>query len=193
MNSDDMNSSSALSESRGEELARNAPAGEAPPGIPSRHRVPAHLARRFHQICLGVVADILMPEGLRPIEYAVLAAVDDLPGLDQRKLSAALGIDTTSLGQIVDRLALQGWVERKLDPADRRIRLVVPTSQGHRLRQGLRPALLAAQLKILEPLQPDEQETLLSLLARVVEGNNAYARPGNGRRKSKRHTDEICS
>jgi MarR family transcriptional regulator, temperature-dependent positive regulator of motility len=189
-----MNGTSVLSEGRGVEFARSAPAGEGlSPGVLARHRVPAHLARRFHQICLGVVADILMPEVLRPIEYAVLAAVDDHPGLDQRRLAAALGIDTTSIGQMVDRLALQGWVERKLDSADRRIRQVVPTSQGHQLRQRLRPALLAAQLKILEPLQPDEQETLLSLLARVVAGNNAYARPGNGRRKSKRTADEFCS
>jgi DNA-binding MarR family transcriptional regulator len=148
--------------------------------------VPAHLARRFQQICLGVIAEILMPEGLRPIEYAVLAAVDDHPALDQRKLATALGIDATSVGQIVDRLAAMDLVGRELDPADRRIRLLVPTSRGTSLRQRLRPDLLAAQGKILAPLDLAEQATLLNLLARVVEGNDAYARPGHGRRKSRR-------
>ncbi|WP_413990325.1 MarR family winged helix-turn-helix transcriptional regulator [Labrys okinawensis] len=161
------------------------PAGPRP-GLLARHRVPAHLARRFNQICVGVSAEILMPEGLRPIEYAVLAAIDDRPGFDQRKLAMALGIDATSVGQMVDRLSAMGLVDRTLDPADRRVRLLVPTLHGTSLRQRVRPVLLEAQTRILAPLEAAEQATLLELLARVVEGNDGYARPGSGRRNSKR-------
>ena len=39
------------------------------PAVPEAHRVPAHLARRFHQICLGVTAEVLERETLTPIEY----------------------------------------------------------------------------------------------------------------------------
>lgn len=39
------------------------------PAVPQAHRVPAHLARRFHQICLGVTAEVLERETLTPIEY----------------------------------------------------------------------------------------------------------------------------
>lgn len=167
------------------------PAGHGP-GLLARHRVPAHLARRFNQICVGVSAEILMPEGLRPIEYAVLAAIDDRPGFDQRRLAMALGIDATSVGQMVDRLAAMGLVDRTLDPADRRVRLLVPTLLGTSLRQRVRPVLLEAQARILAPLEPAEQATLLELLARVVEGNDGYARPGSGRRNSKRKEGYMC-
>ncbi len=151
-----------------------------------RHRVPAHLARRFHQICLGVSAEILGPEDLNPIEYALLAAVDDNPGIDQRGLSGRLGIDPASTSQIVDRLVRRGLLEQAIDPADRRARLLRPTHVGSRLRARLRPDLLAAQGRVLGVLSPEDQETLLVLLAKVVEGNDSYARPGNGRRKPRR-------
>ena len=74
------------------------------PAVPQAHRVPAHLARRFQQFCLGGTAAILEQEGLTPIEYGVLAAVDDHPGQDQRGIAARLGIDAASTSQIADRL-----------------------------------------------------------------------------------------
>ena len=158
----------------------------APIGVLPRHRVPAHLARRFHQICLGMSAEILDPEDLNPIEYALLAAVDDNPGIDQRGLSGRLGVDPASTSQMVDRLARRGLLEQAVQPTDRRARLLSPTPVGTELRARLRPDLLAAQDRVLSVLSPEDQETLLVLLARVVEGNDAYARPGNGRRKPKR-------
>ena len=133
-----------------------------------RVRCPAHLARRFHQICIGVSAEILDPEDLNPIEYAVLAAADDNPAIDQRGLGVRLGIDPASTSQMVDRLARRGLLEQAVDPADRRVRVLSPTSAGTRLRARLRPELLAAQDRVLGVLSPKDQGILLTLLARVV-------------------------
>ena len=57
-----------------------------------------------------------------------------------------------------------------------------PHSQGVRLRRHLRPKVIAAQDQIMRTLSKSERDTLLELLTRVVEANQAYARPGNGRR-----------
>ena len=43
------------------------------------YRVPAHLPRRFHQICLGAVAEVIGSTGIAPSEYAVLVSIVDLP------------------------------------------------------------------------------------------------------------------
>ena len=168
-------------------------AEHGPTRVLPRHRVPAHLARRFHQICLGMGAEILDPEDLNPIEYALLATVDDNPGIDQRGLSGRLGVDPASTSQMVERLARRGLLEQAVQPTDRRARLLSPTPVGAQLRAKLRPALLAAQDRVLSVLSPENQETLLELLARVVEGNDAYARPGNGRRKPKRGADATAT
>ena len=164
-----------------------------PVGVLPRHRVPAHLARRFYQICLGMSAEILDPEDLNPIEYALLAAVDDNPGIDQRGLGGRLGVDPASTSQMIERLARRGLLEQAVQPTDRRARLLSPTTVGTQLRARLRPDLLAAQDRVLSVLSPEDQETLLQLLARVVEGNDAYARPGNGRRKPKRGAEAVAT
>ena len=158
--------------------------------VPIRHRVPAHLARRFHQICLGASAEMIEPAGITPGEYGLLAAVDDHPGLDQRQLAAALGIDAVSAGQTIDRLEAAGWIERQMDPRDRRVRLIDTTPEGIALRARVRPAALAAQRRVMAVLSSEEQTLFLDLLTRIVEGNKTYARPGNGRRRPRRKASE---
>lgn len=162
------------------------PAAAASRGVPPNHRVPAHLARRFQQICLGIAAEATGPAGLTPIEYALIGALDDSPDMDQGTLAAMLGINTVSTHHMSHRLQALGLVEQRLDPGDRRSRLLRLTPRGHALRQELRSAGRAAQERILAPLAPAERPLFVDMLTRLVEAHEAYARPGNGRRRASR-------
>lgn len=153
------------------------------PPVLGSHRVPAHLARRFNQICLGVTAEILAREDLTPLIFGVMAAVVEDPGSGQRHLASRMGIDAVSFGQMIDFLEQRGLVRRELDPDDRRARCLYVTKRGAQLRRRLRPVLLAAQERLLAPLSKSERVALLDMLVRVIEANDSYARPGNGRRK----------
>ena len=84
-------------------VAANAGQTEKSPVLGS-HRVPAHLARRFNQICIGVTAEILFKEDLTPQAFGVMAAVSEAPGSGQRQLANQLGIDVVSFGQLIDLL-----------------------------------------------------------------------------------------
>jgi MarR family transcriptional regulator, temperature-dependent positive regulator of motility len=154
--------------------------------VSASHRVPAHLARRFHQICLGVTAEILVHEDLPPLHWSVMAAVQEEPGSGQQHISKRMGVDPVTLGQMIDSLEQKGLIERQTDPADRRARRLYVTRKGADLRKRLRPSLLATQERLLAPLSKAEREVLVDLLVRVIEANDSYARPGNGRRKPRR-------
>lgn len=156
--------------------------------VPPNHRVPSFLAFRFYQLCLGMMAEVLAPEGLKPAEYGALTMLDLAPGLDQQNLAARLGVDKVSVGQMMDRLERAGLLERRLDPANRRSRRLHLTPAGLLLRRRLQPAALAAQDRILAPLDPEERLVLVDMLTRLVERHGRYARPGNGRNPPRRRT-----
>jgi MarR family transcriptional regulator, temperature-dependent positive regulator of motility len=160
--------------------------GQAKTSVAPVHRVPAHLARRFHQICLGVLAELTGPEELTPLEFAVLAAVGDQPGIDQRGLARRLGIDPVTTGQLVEHMEQLGLIRRRIDPADRRARQLHATPAGTKLRTRLRPAIAKAHDRIMASLSAEEQAAFLALLTRIVESNESYARPGNGRRRPRK-------
>jgi DNA-binding MarR family transcriptional regulator len=154
---------------------------EASP-VPHVHRVAAHLARRFHQVCLGALSEVTVPAGLTPLEFGALVAIDEVPGIDQRRLARRLAIDPVSTGQVLRRLEQLGFIDRSVDPDDRRARHVTLTRSGHVLRTKLRPLLGKAHDRILSGLSSDERAQFIELLTRVVEANEPYAKPGNGRR-----------
>jgi DNA-binding MarR family transcriptional regulator len=156
--------------------------------VPPNHRVPSFLAFRFNQLCIGIMAEVLAPEGLKPAEYGAMTMLDAAPGLDQQSLAIRLGLDKVSVGQMVDRLERAGWVERRLDPADRRTRRLHLTHAGLALRRRLQPAALAAQNRILAPLHEQERPVLVALLTQLVEQHGTYARPGHGRKPPRRRS-----
>ena len=84
---------------------------------------------------------------------------------------------------VVERLEAKGLIFRRVNGADRRAKLLRLTPRGKKLHARLYPRAFAGQQRILSVLAPDEREMLLDLLARVIEGNRALARPGTGRRK----------
>jgi len=161
--------------------------------VPPIHRVPAHLARRFNQICIGIGDEVTRPFHLSPVEFAMVAAIDDEPGLDQRRLAGRLAIDTVSTSKVLDRLERLRLVRRSVNTADRRARVLSLTPRGREVRLKIGVGFKAAHERIMAPLSPDEQTQFIELLVRLVEANEAYARPGNGRRKPvrRRQADAI--
>ena len=147
------------------------------------YRVPFPLSRQFHQICSTVLAETLAGEDVAaPLRFGALTCVCDFPGITQTRLGELLGADRTNVSQIVDELETKGLIRRLADPDDRRAHRLRSTQRGASLRERLINPTIAAQARVLAPLAPHERQLLIDLLARVVEANEQYARPGAGRR-----------
>ena len=165
------------------------PAAGLPPtapsatGAPPLVRVAGPLARRFQQVCAAMIADALVGEEVVQLEYGSLLCLEIEPGIDQRRLAEAIGIDPSHASLIVERLHAKGLIERRIKDGDRRARELYLTAKGRRLWRKIRPKTSTANARVLAPLAPHERELLLDLLIRVIEGNRAHARPGAGRRK----------
>jgi DNA-binding MarR family transcriptional regulator len=141
---------------------------------PPWHGVPTAIARRFHQICAAKTSEVVGPCGLTPLQYGVLIHLSKLTGtpeIDQNALAERINVDRNTASLLVEQLVQKGLVERRVNRADRRARLLTLTPQGEKLFVRLRPAHLAANESILAPLAPRERKLLVSLLIRVIEGN----------------------
>jgi len=152
-------------------------------GAPPLARVAGALARRFQQVCATMIADALAGEEVVQLEYGSLVCLEIEPGIDQRRLAAAMGIDPSHASLIVDRLHAKGLIERRINGADRRARELYLTPKGRKLWRRLRPKTSVANERVLGPLSPAERELFIDFLIRVIEENRAFARPGAGRRK----------
>jgi DNA-binding MarR family transcriptional regulator len=147
-------------------------------------RQPIALARRLYQIATAVAAEVHQREktGLRHLEFGVMVRIHDTPGLDQNSLAEWMALDRTTISALVFRLEQQGLIERAVNGADRRARVLRLTRAGSALHDRMRPRTEAAQQHILAVLPPAERRAFTDMLARVIEANQAYVGAGAGRR-----------
>lgn len=141
---------------------------------PPWHGVPTAIARRFHQICAAKTSEVVSEAGLTPLQYGVLIHLSrrtGKPSIEQNALANRLNVDRNTASLLVEQLVKKGLVERQVNSADRRSRLLSLTIKGEKLYERLRPIHLAANERILAPIAPRERKLLVSLLIRVIEGN----------------------
>ena len=138
--------------------------------------LPGHQIRRLHQIAVAIFLQETADGGLTPVQYAALQAVANRPGIDQRTLAGLVGLDTSTLGGVIDRLEARGLIAREPSPADRRVKLVSPTAEGRQALIDLVPAMLRAQKRILAPLSKTDRTAFTRMLATLVTANNEMSR-----------------
>jgi DNA-binding MarR family transcriptional regulator len=138
--------------------------------------LPGHAIRRLHQIAVAIFLQETESSGLTPVQYAALQAVADHPGVDQRTLARSIGLDTSTLAGVIDRLEARGLLQRNASPDDRRVRLLTPTADGRALLVAVVPAMLRAQQRILEPLPAAQRREFMRMLRKLVTANNELSR-----------------
>jgi DNA-binding MarR family transcriptional regulator len=98
---------------------------------------------------------------------ARLLSLLSLEPLPMRKLAQKLKCEPSNVTGIVDRLESRGLVERRPDPADRRVKLAAATSEGRRVARELRDGLRFAR-EPLAGLSDAERLALRDLLKRML-------------------------
>jgi DNA-binding MarR family transcriptional regulator len=160
---------------------------------PAWHSVPTAIARRFHQICSASTAEVVGEAGLTPLQYGVLihlSAETGKPDLEQNVLAERLNIDRNTASVLVEQLVKKSLVQRKVNGADRRARLLSLTPKGEKVFAKLRPAHALINESILAPISPRERKLLTGLLIRVIEANLQNVASGVRRRMRRTRRDE---
>jgi DNA-binding MarR family transcriptional regulator len=110
------------------------------------------------------------------VQYAALVAIRTHPGIDATRLSAVIAFDRSTLGSVIERLEVKGYIERKPDREDKRIKLLDLTKDGAALLRDIVPSVDRAQARMLQPLKPAGRKTLMGLMTQLVDLNNEASR-----------------
>jgi DNA-binding MarR family transcriptional regulator len=105
--------------------------------------------------------------GLTRAQWLALTRLDRRPGASQSELADMMEIEKAPVGRIIDRLEDKGWVERRTDPADRRIKRIYLTDRGNRVRAAIVPIAEATVDDALSALSGADKERLMQLMLLV--------------------------
>jgi DNA-binding MarR family transcriptional regulator len=138
-------------------------------------QAPGHLIRRAHQVAVAVFMEETGLHDVTPVQFAILHALMDDPGEDQVTLASRVAFDAATFGSVIGRLEAKGWVRRQADAEDRRRKRLWISPEGEQAALAMKRSVSRAQRRILGPLAPDEQEQLLVLLRKLVQGHQDAA------------------
>ena len=110
--------------------------------------------------------DIQAEYGLKPPQFFALDALDEPQPMSH--IADLLRCDRSAVTWITDRLEERGYVERRADESDRRVKLLALTDEGQRVREEIR-ARLALPPDSITGLSRAEQRTLRDLLRKALE------------------------
>jgi DNA-binding MarR family transcriptional regulator len=148
-----------------------------PPGAP-RHAQAAYLLFRLGREQAAGFSARMATLGLRPKHFGLMNAIALTGGLSQQQLGRRLERDPSGLVGAIDELEAMGLVERRRDPADRRRYALTLTEEGTAALARARRAVTEGARELLGPLSDAEVDTLVELLARVVDTIDAEPRSG---------------
>lgn len=122
------------------------------------------LIRNYQNATASVTGEF--PHG--PRGYQVMVAVMGGALHNQLALATHLGIDRTVMTYLIDDFVKAGLVERQLNLADRRARIIVATKKGRVELADLERRVHDAESRVLGALDQQEQEVFRGLLRRIA-------------------------
>jgi DNA-binding MarR family transcriptional regulator len=107
-------------------------------------------------------------EDIRPGWFGLLVIVAGNEGLSQVRLARTLGIDSSTMVAMIDRMEERGWIARTRSQTDRRSHALQLTDEGRAFLARVTPKVLAHDTAVTANLSAAEADQLLSLLRKMT-------------------------
>ncbi len=126
-----------------------------------------HLMRRAQQLHIALWNREVSLE-VSSVQYAALLVIARKPGISQRELGSELGLDRSTIADLVERMARRELIAREQSASDRRRKVLTLTEQGREALAELTPAVDRVDALITGGLSTEERDQLRDLLRSVL-------------------------
>jgi DNA-binding MarR family transcriptional regulator len=126
--------------------------------------------------------EALKPVGIDPREFMLLRFVAASEGRSQQALAERLAIPPSRMVALVDHLEEAGFVERRPDPEDRRVRGLHLTRKGRGALERAGKIAIDYETRLCVGINREERELLIDLLQKLQAGQTMLrgVHPGMG-------------
>ena len=109
--------------------------------------------------------------GVTPSQYSVLSCLWGRSHATPKQLAEILGIETSTVSGLLDRLQKNGLIDRIVNSEDRREVQVIATQKGRDLEGPVTEIIDDVNARVLKNFTPEEGEKLKSALRSIAAGN----------------------
>ena len=112
----------------------------------------------------SVFDEFMKPAGVTRSQWWVLAHLSRHDGMIQSELADVLDLGKAALGGLIDRLEAGGFIQRRPDDSDRRVKRIYLTAKGTQMIEEMRVRSNDMSARILAGLSPAARHDLADML-----------------------------
>ena len=113
--------------------------------------------------------EALRPVGIDPREFLLMRFVAASEGQSQQALAERLSVPASRMVALVDHLEEAGFLERRPDPEDRRVRGLYVTRKGRGALERASKIAIDYETRLCAGINRSEREQLIDLLQKLQE------------------------
>jgi DNA-binding MarR family transcriptional regulator len=117
-------------------------------------------------------------------QYLYLVRINENPGIIQEKLAEMIKVDRTTAARAIKKLEVNGFIQKKEDPHNKKIKRLFPTEKGKNVYPFIIRENNHSNNVALEGFSETEVETISNLLQRVrnnIEKDWEFVKKGHKR------------
>ena len=117
-------------------------------------------------------------------QYLYLVRIYENPGIIQEKLAEMIKVDRTTAARAIKKLEINGFIEKKDDQENKKIKKLFPTEKGKNVYPFIKRENDYSNSVALEGFSDNEMDTIFNLLQRVrnnIEKDWEFVKKGNKR------------
>jgi len=147
---------------------------------PSPHEIlfsrPGYLIRRLNQLHVSMFFETCADLNITPVQYGILTILGAGESYEQVTLGEELGIDRSTLSNVIERLESRKLVRRQVSKGDARAKSVSITAKGRKCLENAQAQVESVQEQLVSTLPPGERDRFIRNLRRLVEAANDSGR-----------------
>lgn len=106
--------------------------------------------------------------GLSAAQWRLMVRLVKDEGVAQARLAELLEIEPISVSRLLDRMEEGGWIERRQDANDRRVRMIFPTNKSREAFAAIKSVAGELYDAALVGLSSDEKRVLVKALSTII-------------------------
>jgi MarR family transcriptional regulator, lower aerobic nicotinate degradation pathway regulator len=126
----------------------------------------------LHQLHCSLFLDETRGFDITPVQYSLMTALSACGEMEQNALALHIGLERSSVAEVMPRLQRRGLLERRRSSEDGRVKLVRLSPKGRTLVRRMAHSVRRAHDRTLGKLGKPERDVFLLQLIKLVEANN---------------------
>jgi DNA-binding MarR family transcriptional regulator len=120
---------------------------------------------RAYQLCDSVLQARLSESGVKIAQHEILINLLRAPGVTQQELATHCFVAKSGVSMLITQLESLGWVVRRADPVDARVKRVYLTAKGARLAEKTR----RVQAQVVDAMAESVSDPELAMVNEVMQ------------------------